>query len=270
MFPFFGSILFAILFANQNAACQSSGWTPGSGTWYSSNDQFQSDWVTGTGRCWGPSSYRPDIPCFDSISYPYHIAAVNTRGMTYTQTIGTCVAVTCVNGPIRGLPYSKYPWPGCLGGNNSVLVQISDSCPGNQNESNQQNCANNPLTAPRHFDLSEPAFGLIGDTKAGTIDVLYQQVPCPAGDVTGVSWKSWEAKYGQTIQAWSQSKFDTLTTVESACDVSTESASIAGLLAEDESNAANKTLVEAEAVDQFAEENGLNVTELLNLQRNRR
>ena len=253
----------ATVLAFGNTTAQLSAWTNGKATWYGVNDQFQSDWSTGTGKCWGPSSYRPDIPCFDSISYPYHIAAVNTRGMTYTQTIGTCVIVTCVNGPIRGLPYSKYPWPGCLAGNNSVLVQISDSCPGSMNESNQQNCADNPLTAPRHFDLSEPAFGLIGDTQAGTIDVLYQQVPCPAEGVTGVSWKSWETKYGQTVQEWSQSKFNTLTTVESACDVSTESASISGILAEDEANAVNKTLSEGEPVGRFAEEDGLNVTELL-------
>ena len=65
--------------------------------------QFNSRLVdSGTCRCWGPDSYRPNIPCFDSISTPSHITAVDTSGMSFSQTCGTCLLVTCINGVTRG------------------------------------------------------------------------------------------------------------------------------------------------------------------------
>lgn len=244
---------------------QAPQWSPASATCYGPTDQFKSDWSTGTGRCWSSESYRPDIPCFDSISPPSYIAAVNTRGMSYTKTIGTCLLVTCINGPTRGLPYSKYPWPGCKSGNTSVLVQITDSCPSEQNESNMQVCASDPLNAPRHLDLAIPAFTQIAEESAGIVDVLYSQIECPPGNPTGVSWASWEAKYGTTIQEWSQSKFNTLATVESACGASVEGESISDILAEDEARVENRT-GELQPSGIYEEQDGLNVTQLLEMQ----
>ena len=237
---------------------------PARSTNYGITDQYSSDWSTGSGRCWGPDSYRSDIPCFDSISPPSYISAVNTRGMTYTMTIGTCILVTCVNGPTRGLPYSTYPYPGCKAGNNSVLVQITDSCPCLQNPSNAINCCTDPFVQ-RHLDLATPAFTQIAEESAGIVDVLYQQIDCPPSNPTGVSWASWEAKYGTTIQAWSQSKSNTLATVESACGASVEGESISDILAEDEARVENRT-GELPPTGIYDQQNGLNATQLLQMQ----
>ncbi len=265
VFKFITLIALSISGRSFSFAQSTSAWLPARSTNYGISDQFQSDWSTGTGRCWGPDSYRPDIPCFDSISPPSQIAAVNTRAMTYTQTIGTCILVTCVNGPTRGLPYSTYPWPGCKPGNSSVLVQITDSCLCDQNPSNTINCCQNPLPQGRHLDLSTPAFTQIAEESAGIVDVLYQQITCPDGNPTGVSWASWEAKYGTTIQEWSQSKFNTLATVESACGASVEGESISDILAEDEAHVENRT-GELQPSGIYDEQDGLNVTQLLEMQ----
>ena len=255
----------AIMGGASFSLAQTTQWSPATCTNYGPSDVFKSDWNTGTGKCWSEASYRPDIPCFDSISPPSYIAAVNTRGMSYTKTIGTCLLVTCVNGPTRGLSYSKYPWPGCKSGNTSVLVQITDSCPSDQNESNMQVCAADPLNAARHLDLATPAFLQIAEESAGIVDVLYQQIDCPPGNPTGVSWASWEAKYGTTIQAWSQSKSNTLATVESACGASVEGESISDILAEDEARVDNRT-GELPPTGIYDQQNGLNATQLLQMQ----
>ena len=52
------------------------------------------------------------------------------------MTCGTCVSVQCTLGPTRGYSWSEYSTPGCVPGNPTVLVQITDSCPCTQNESN--------------------------------------------------------------------------------------------------------------------------------------
>lgn len=255
----------AIVGGATSSLAQTSSWAAGVSTAYGPTDSLHSDYNTGTGFCWTEDSYRPDIPCFDSISSPNYISAVNTQGMTYTQTIGTCIVVTCVNGPTRGLPYSTYPYPGCLPGNNSVLVQITDSCPCSQGPSNAINCCNNPLSSPRHLDLSTTAFTQIAEESAGIVDVLYQQINCPPGNPTGVSWASWEAKYGTTIQEWSQSKSNTLATVESACGASVEGESISDILADDEARVENRT-GELPPTGIYDQQDGLNATQLLQIQ----
>ncbi len=101
---------------------------------YGKTDQFRSDWSTGTCRCWGPDSYRPNIPCFDSISTPSHITAVDTSGMSFTQTCGTCLLVTCINGVTRGLPMVGVSLPGMqaweqLGcGDHHRLMSLRSEC----------------------------------------------------------------------------------------------------------------------------------------------
>ena len=156
---------------------------------YGPTDQFNSDWRTGSCRCWGPDSYRKDTPCFDSIAAPAHITAVNTNGGDFTATCGTCLAVACVPGPTRGLDWSTYSTPGCIG-NATVFVQVTDSCPCLQNPSNVKWCCNETATITRHLDLSTPAFSQIADVAAGVIDVLYQVViysVCFAACVSGPS-----------------------------------------------------------------------------------
>ena len=96
---------------------------------YGPTDQFASDWGSGSCKCWGDSNYQSGRPCFDSIGTPSHIAAVNTNDMDFTATCGTCLRVQCTNGPTRGLANSEFPTPGCLAGNRTVFVQITDSCP---------------------------------------------------------------------------------------------------------------------------------------------
>lgn len=128
-----------------------------------------------------------------------------------------------------------------------------------------QVCASDPLNAPRHLDLAIPAFTQIAEESAGIVDVLYSQIECPPGNPTGVSWASWEAKYGTTIQEWSQSKFNTLATVESACGASVEGESISDILAEDEARVENRT-GELQPSGIYEEQDGLNVTQLLEMQ----
>ena len=156
--------------------------------------------------------------------------------MTYTKTIGTCIKVRCINGPLRGLKTSKFPYPGCKSINQtSVLVQITNSCPADQNESNRVNCASDPTNSPRHPDLFTPSFSVIAYKEAGVVDILYQQSTCPENEsTTGVSWETWEHKYNTTLTKWSsQQRNNTFASVES--DV------IAGVLQYDEELVKNRT-----------------------------
>lgn len=230
---------------------------------YGKTDQFRSDWSTGTCRCWGPDSYRPNIPCFDKVNTPSHITAVDTSGMSFSQTCGTCLLVTCINGVTRGLPWSEYPYPGCKPGNNSVVVTISDSCPCLQNASNNKWCCQDKSRGVRHLDLSTPAFTQIAEEEAGVVDILVQQIDCPDDSVTGVSWSSWEQKYGQSIQDWSKSRSNVneIASVEGACNAAVEGATYTAQLADDAAKVLNRT-GELPIGPKYAAQNGLNATNI--------
>ena len=236
----------------------------GRSTNYGTTDEFHSSYASGTCRCWGASSYRPNIPCFDSISSPQFIAAVDTRAMTYTSTCSVCLAVACINGVTRGLPYSQYPYPGCKPGNKSVIVTVTDTCSCGQNASNDRWCCQDKNRGIRHLDISTPAFKEIADEDAGVIDVLIQQIDCPDDSVTGVSWSSWESKYGQSIQDFSKSRSNVneIATVEGACEASVEGASYTSQLADDASKVLRRT-GELPIRGIFRDQNGLNLTDFV-------
>lgn len=212
--------------------CAQTEWSLGRATYYSPSDQFNSDWNTGTCRCWSSDSYRQEIPCFDNIADPSHIAAVDTSNMKFTGTCSTCVEVKCTDGPTRGLPSSTYFTPGCKDKDTSVIVQITDSCPCKQNESNKRWCCQDSGRGVRHLDLAGPAFTEIALEEAGVVDVLFRQVPCTKVQ-TGAEWDTWESEYDTTIEQFSKSKSDTLATVESSCGASLEGASISQELQND-------------------------------------
>ena len=218
---------------------------------YGPTDQFSSNWETGSCKCWGASSYKPDTPCFDTIAAPSHVTAVNTNGGDFTATCGTCLAVTCVDGPTRGFDWSTYSTPACIG-NATVFVQVTDSCPCQQNPSNVRWCCNDTATITRHLDLSTPAFAAIADVSAGVIDILFQvtkhvyrcrfvslvlftllktcllgtqEVACPDPEYlsssagSGAVWSTWEAFAGTSLQDFSVSRpfaGDVLANIESA------------------------------------------------------
>lgn len=196
----------------------------GRATNYGPTDQFSSNWETGSCKCWGASNYNKDTPCFDTINAPSHVTAVNTNGGDFTATCGTCLAVTCVNGPTRGLDWSTYSTPACIG-NATVFVQVTDSCPCTQNPSNVRWCCNETATITRHLDLSTPAFTVIADVSAGVIDVLFQETPCPdpeylaSSQGSGAVWTTWEQFAGTSLQEFSVTRpfaGDVLANVESA------------------------------------------------------
>lgn len=211
---------------------QTGEWQLGRGSFYGPTDQFKSDWGTGTCRCWSSDSYRPDVPCFDDIVSPSYIAAVDTAGMQYTGTCGTCLEIRCTTGPTRGLASSMYPEGACKG-EESVIVQVTDSCPCEQNESNRRWCCQDTARGVRHLDIAEPAFLKLAQQEAGVIDVLFRQIPCTPSIDTGAEWDTWEAEYDRTLQVWSETKSNTLASVQSACGAGVQSAGLPALLATD-------------------------------------
>lgn len=188
------------LFAGASAA---DTWHAARSTRYGPIDYITSQYVDGTCRCWGPSSYRSDVPCFDYITPAEFVAAVNTDDMAYTKTCGTCIEVKCVDGPTRGHAWSKNKEPACSAGT-TVTVQITDSCPCAQNPSNAGWCCDGAGTGAefRHVDLSNAAFAQIADPRSGVIDVMYRQVRCPAAysaESRGAVWQTWEDRFQTTV-----------------------------------------------------------------------
>ncbi|CAK0766641.1 hypothetical protein CVIRNUC_003379 [Coccomyxa viridis] len=183
--------------------------------------------------------------------------------MSFSQTCGTCLLVTCINGVTRGLPWSEYPYPGCKPGNNSVVVTVSDSCPCTQNASNNKWCCQDKSRGLRHLDLSTPAFTQIAEEEAGVVDILVQQIDCPDDSVTGVSWSTWEQKYGQSIQDWSKSRSNVneIASVEGACNAAVEGATYTAQLADDAAKVLNRT-GELPIGPKYAAQNGLNATNI--------
>lgn len=219
-------------------------WSLARSTNYGPSDSFKSDWNTGTCKCWGSDSYRQDIPCFDNIVDPSHIAAVDTSNMVYTGACGTCIEIKCIDGPTRGLPSSTYTTPGCKNKDVSVIVQITDSCPCEQNASNKRWCCQDSGRGVRHIDMATPGFTQIALEEAGVVDVLFRQVPCKK-DETGAEWNTWENEYDTTIEQWSTTKSNTLATVESSCGASLEGASISQQLQNDVDEAnSNRTVTD--------------------------
>lgn len=251
-----------ILLGNRVRAAE---WQNGRATNYGPTDQFKTEWSTGTCKCWGADSYREKVPCFDEISNPSHIAAVDTGGMRYTGTCGTCLLITCVDGPTRGLPYSTFPYGGCRPGAPAVMVQVTDSCPCEQNESNDRWCCQDTKRGVRHIDMATPAFASIAQEEVGVIDILFQQVPCPpSGSGPGVVWDSWQQEFDTTIESWSQSQsLDTLATVESAC-AGAESAGYDSILEEDRAAAAENRTVSDLVITPWFAQPGVSFDEVYN------
>ncbi|CAL8461079.1 g610 [Coccomyxa elongata] len=115
----------------------------------------------------------------------------------------------------------------------------------------------------RHLDLSTPAFTQIAEEEAGVVDILVQQIDCPDDSVTGVSWSSWEQKYGQSIQDWSKSRSNVneIASVEGACNAAVEGATYTAQLADDAAKVLNRT-GELPIGPKYAAQNGLNATNI--------
>lgn len=104
-------------------------------------------------------------------SFPYgYIAAVNEDFFDDSQSCGECYEVQCLGDWDGGTD-------GCCNtdsssGNNSIVtIEISDLCP---ESGNTEWCSGDIA----HFDLSEAAFSVIGDTNCGVISMRYRRVSC--------------------------------------------------------------------------------------------
>ncbi|KAL3141565.1 hypothetical protein ABBQ32_004810 [Trebouxia sp. C0010 RCD-2024] len=191
MIPPFADRLFLFAAALMACACHPSFASSsflGRATFYGNGDGF----TLNDGSC---ACHKQDVRstwlnsrcekgfCFDYIGSPQPtaghglVAAINTPGLNNTDQCGTCYAVTCVNGPTRGLPGSLLPDSGCIS-DKPVTVMITDSCPcDHANPDNQKWCCGDTA----HLDLSHTAFGMIADHSKGVVDLRIQKLDsCPA------------------------------------------------------------------------------------------
>lgn len=108
------------------------------------------------------------------------VAAMNTAGLNNTDECGTCYAVSCIDGPTRGLPGSEFTDSGCIS-NKSITVMITDSCPcDHANPNNKKWCCGDTT----HMDLSYMAFGMIANHSKGVVDMKWERLSsCGAADL---------------------------------------------------------------------------------------
>lgn len=127
------------------------------------------------------------------------VAAINTPGLNNTDQCGTCYAVSCVNGPTRGLPGSQLPDSGCIS-SKPITVMITDSCPcDHANPDNQKWCCGDTT----HLDLSHMAFGMIADHSKGVVDLKIQKLDSCPGAQHGVNTQTCDVlqKYHAAFKA---------------------------------------------------------------------
>jgi hypothetical protein len=115
--------------------------------------------------------------CFESITDPNMVAAINTQGSSNTRMCGLCAKIRCITGKYRGMSGSEFGADNiCYDSNKEITVQITDSCPEiHRNPTNHKYCN----MSFRHFDLSFWAFGHLAPHKFGVIDIQYEFVSCP-------------------------------------------------------------------------------------------
>jgi hypothetical protein len=98
-------------------------------------------------------------------SFPYgYIGAANTAFYANDAVCGECYEVRCVS------PWTNGPANQCNNGT-SVIIKITDQCP---QSTNQQWCSGDVV----HFDLSQAAFAVIGNTNMGVIATQYRRTAC--------------------------------------------------------------------------------------------
>lgn len=162
-------------------------WKTASATFYGNREyNGDQDAITdGTCACWKASKYGICYNnwCFQSITDPKMVGAINTKGSENTHLCGICVEIKCTSGRYRGLDWSEFGSDKvCYNENDSIIIQITDSCPEiHRNPNNAKYCS----VAHRHFDLSFWAFGKLAEHKWGVIDINYKFVDCPSQDKLG-------------------------------------------------------------------------------------
>lgn len=143
--------------------------------------------------------------CFDYIGSPRPspgsgmVAAINTAGLNNTDECGTCYAVSCVNGPTRGLPGSEFRDSGCIS-DKSITVMITDSCPcDHANPDNKKWCCGDTT----HLDLSFMAFGSIANHSKGVVDIKFEKLASCEASEHGVNTQTCDKlqKYHTAYQA---------------------------------------------------------------------
>lgn len=156
-------------------------WKIGSVTFYGNKNYNQDPYTLNDGTCSCYKAKKYGICyrnwCFQDISQPQMVAAINTPGLSNTRMCGRCVVMKCVRGKYRGLDWSEFGKQNvCRDFTRIITVQITDSCPeAHRNPSNKKFCSNRL----RHFDLSFWAFRQLADPKYGVLDIEFKFVKCP-------------------------------------------------------------------------------------------
>lgn len=157
------------------------GWSPASLTFYG-NAAYNNDKDSihsGTCSCIKARAYNICYNnwCFESISDPRMITAINTHGSQNTVNCGKCVEIKCDVGRYRGTPSSEFGASNvCYNMTKSIIVQITDSCPEIHRNPNNRKYCNASFV---HFDLSFWAFAYVANHKYGVVDAKYRYVKCP-------------------------------------------------------------------------------------------